>query len=87
MDGHRFAGHHLAGHHLAGHHLAGTPVSRVFQSVSRAAWNRPFAQLDAMERPMRAFRQGHFDEFGWVRFFRGPAFWNADFIRYAHSRR
>jgi hypothetical protein len=53
---------------MDGHRLAGTPAARVFQSVSRAAWNRPFAQLDAMERPKPVFRQGHFSEFGWVRF-------------------
>ena len=43
---------------MNGHRLAGTPVARVFQSVSRAAWNRPFAQLDAMERPKPALPTG-----------------------------
>ncbi|MER9875739.1 hypothetical protein [Mesorhizobium sp. M0195] len=47
---------------------AGTPVSRVFQSVSRISWNQPFAQLAGMERRNLPFRQGHFGEFGWVRF-------------------
>ena len=47
----------------------------------------PLPKLDTMERSNPLVRQSHFAGFGWVRFFHGSAFWNADCIRYAHMRR